>query len=100
MVSRKVKGEVMINTLKSVMERPGKVLWKGRIVTIDVSSFDGYMMFMNMLRDNMTASRNRELFKRKMNDLVLWFNQSYIGCRFDAPMPPTIMDLEIDLFEL
>nr|GEV03919.1 ARID DNA-binding domain-containing protein [Tanacetum cinerariifolium] len=83
-------------------ENEGKDLIKikGNLYSTKVQTFNDYVTFLNLVKNDEIKSQEWEFFRNKFNKVVKWFYIHYLGKALPGPIPPTIDGTEIHLFDL
>ncbi|GKA58393.1 ARID DNA-binding domain-containing protein, partial [Tanacetum coccineum] len=73
---------------------------KGNLYSTEVQTFNDYVTFLNLIKQDDLVSQEWDFFRNKFNKVVKWFCNHYLERSIPRPIPPTIKGIQIHLFDL
>nr|GEV08288.1 aspartic proteinase [Tanacetum cinerariifolium] len=73
---------------------------KGNIYSTKVQTFNEYVAFLNLIKQDEIVSQEWDIFRNKFDKVVKWFYNYYLEKSLTGPIPPTINGVQIHLFDL
>nr|GEU74269.1 rhomboid-like protein 1 [Tanacetum cinerariifolium] len=73
---------------------------KGRTYSTKVSTFNEYVAFLNLIKQDDVVSQEWDKFRKKFDKVVKWFYNYYLDISLPGSIPPTINGVQIHLFDL
>ncbi|GJT14804.1 ARID DNA-binding domain-containing protein [Tanacetum coccineum] len=73
---------------------------KGNLYSTKVQTFNDYVTFLNLIKQDDLVSQEWDFFRNKFNKVVKWFYNHYLERSIPGPIPPTIKGIQIHLFDL
>ncbi|GJR02465.1 ARID DNA-binding domain-containing protein [Tanacetum coccineum] len=73
---------------------------KGVIYSTKVNTFDEYVAFLNLIKQDEIISQQWDAFREKFDKVVKWFYKSYLERPIPGPIPPKINGVEIHMLDL
>ncbi|GJX93790.1 ARID DNA-binding domain-containing protein [Tanacetum coccineum] len=73
---------------------------KGVFYPTKVSSFNEYVSFLDLIKNDDLVSQEWDIFRNKFNNAFRWFYDVYLKREMPGPIPPKINGIEIHLMDL
>nr|GEY08604.1 ARID DNA-binding domain-containing protein [Tanacetum cinerariifolium] len=73
---------------------------KGRIYSTKVNTFNEYVAFLNLIKQDEVVSQEWDKFRKKFDRVVKWFYNYYLDRSLPGPIPPKINGVQVHLFNL
>ncbi|GJT83861.1 ARID DNA-binding domain-containing protein [Tanacetum coccineum] len=73
---------------------------KGNIYSTRVYTFNEYVAFLNLIKQDEIVSQEWDLFRKRFDKVVKWFYNHYLEKSLPGPIPPIINGVKIYLFDL
>nr|GEY61064.1 ARID DNA-binding domain-containing protein [Tanacetum cinerariifolium] len=73
---------------------------KGNIYSTKVQTFNAYVAFLNLIKQDEILSQEWDIFRNKFDKVVKRFYNYYLEKSLPGPIPPTINGVQIHLFDL
>nr|GEV65303.1 ARID DNA-binding domain-containing protein [Tanacetum cinerariifolium] len=73
---------------------------KGNIYSTKVQTFNEYMGFLNLIKQDEVVSQECDRFRQKFDRVVKWFYNHYLDKSLHGPIPPIINGVQVHLFDL
>ncbi|GJT18260.1 ARID DNA-binding domain-containing protein [Tanacetum coccineum] len=73
---------------------------KGRTYSTKVGTFNEYVAFLNLIKQDEVVSQEWDRFRNKFDKVVKWFYNHYLEKSLPGPIPPIINGMKIHLFDL
>ena len=76
------------------------ISWNGTLYALKVNSFNRFVSFINLLKNDAIVYKHWSVFSQKYHDMIKWFYMEYLNCESMEEIPPTIGNIKIDLLAL
>nr|GEY61741.1 ARID DNA-binding domain-containing protein [Tanacetum cinerariifolium] len=86
--------------MKSVGFGDDQIEIKGTTFSTKVNTFNEYVAFLNLLKQDEIISQEWDAFRNKFDRVVKWFYERYLERPLPGPMPPKINGVTIHLMDL
>ncbi|GKB77959.1 ARID DNA-binding domain-containing protein [Tanacetum coccineum] len=86
-------------TNKESMEQD-TVRIKGDLYSTKVQTFNDFVTFLNLIKNDEIISQEWDYFRDRFNKLVKWFFNHYLERSLPGSLPPIVNGVEIHLFDL
>ncbi|GJU00759.1 ARID DNA-binding domain-containing protein [Tanacetum coccineum] len=73
---------------------------KGTTYSTKVNTFNEYVAFLNLLKQDEIISQEWDIFRNKFDKVVKWFYERYLEKPLPGPIPPKINGVTIHLMDL
>nr|GEV56059.1 Myc-type, basic helix-loop-helix (bHLH) domain-containing protein [Tanacetum cinerariifolium] len=73
---------------------------KSNIYSTKVQTINEYVAFLNLIKKDEIVSQQWDIFRNKFDKVVKWFYNYYLEKSLPGPIPPTINEVHIHLFDL
>ncbi|GJS57378.1 ARID DNA-binding domain-containing protein [Tanacetum coccineum] len=73
---------------------------KGTLYTIKVNSFERFISFLHLIKNDSIVFKNLEVLRKRFEDMIKWFYLIYLKQDVLEPLPPVIGNVKIDLLGL
>ncbi|GKE30658.1 ARID DNA-binding domain-containing protein [Tanacetum coccineum] len=85
---------------KDVSMEEESIQIKGNTYSIKVSTFNEYVAFLDLIKQDEVVSQEWDRFRNKFDKVVKWFYNHYLEKSLPGPIPPIINGMKIHLFDL
>ncbi|GJW33461.1 ARID DNA-binding domain-containing protein [Tanacetum coccineum] len=85
---------------KDVSMEEDSIQIKGNTYSIKVSTFNEYVAFLNLIKQDEVVSQEWDRFRKRFDRVVKWFYNHYLDRSLPGPIPPTINGVQVHLFDL
>ncbi|GJW33459.1 ARID DNA-binding domain-containing protein [Tanacetum coccineum] len=85
---------------KDVSMEEDSIQIKGNTYSIKVSTFNEYVAFLNLIKQDEVVSQEWDRFRKRFDKVVKWFYNHYLDRSLPGPIPPTINGVQVHLFDL
>ncbi|GJV18675.1 ARID DNA-binding domain-containing protein [Tanacetum coccineum] len=73
---------------------------KGSIYSTKVQTFNDFVTFLNLIKNDEIISQEWDYFRNRFNKMIKWFFNHYLERSLPGSLPPIINGVEIHLFDL
>nr|GEX43843.1 ARID DNA-binding domain-containing protein [Tanacetum cinerariifolium]GEX43853.1 ARID DNA-binding domain-containing protein [Tanacetum cinerariifolium] len=89
-----------IKTVAMISMEDDMIEIKGTIYSTRVNTFNEYVAFRNLLKQDEIISQGWDVFRNKFDKVVKWFYEKYLERSLPGPIPPKINRVTIHLMDL